>query len=159
MHPLPSWSAESNPVELVWWSLHEALSRNHECAGLDDLVEFAEGYLKERQPFRLKLGEVSTTIRRGRRLEIGRVSIYLVELSSWSDALYTMASTVASTVVGGLISLGVSLYFSRKASEELRREAARLRQLVTVLALYLQKDGLIEGVVGSTGERLRSAPV
>lgn len=58
LHPLPSWSPESNPVELVWWSLHEAVSRNHECAGLDDLVEFAEGYLEERQPFRLKLGEV-----------------------------------------------------------------------------------------------------
>ena len=58
LHPLPSWSPESNPVELVWWSLHEAVSRNHQCEGLDDLVEFAEGYLKERQPFRLKLGEV-----------------------------------------------------------------------------------------------------
>ena len=31
---------------LVWWSLHEAVSRNHRCEGLDDLVEFAEGYLK-----------------------------------------------------------------------------------------------------------------
>ena len=30
LHPLPSWSPESNPVELVWWSLHEAVSRNHE---------------------------------------------------------------------------------------------------------------------------------
>jgi transposase len=58
LHPLPSWSPESNPVELVWWSLHEAVSRNHGCEGLDDLVEFAEGYLKERQPFMLKLGEV-----------------------------------------------------------------------------------------------------
>jgi putative transposase len=58
LHPLPSWSPESNPVELVWWSLHEAVSRNHECSELDDLVEFAEGYLKERQPFVLKLGEI-----------------------------------------------------------------------------------------------------
>jgi transposase len=58
LHPLPSWSPESNPVELVWWSLHEAVSRNHECEGLDELVEFAQGYLKERQPFRVKLGEV-----------------------------------------------------------------------------------------------------
>ena len=57
LHPLPSWSPESNPVELVWWSLHEAVSRNHECAGLDDLVEFAEAYFEERQPFRFKLGE------------------------------------------------------------------------------------------------------
>ena len=81
MHPLPSWSPESNPVELVWWSLHEAVSRNHECAGLDDLVEFAEGYLEERQPFGPKLGE-STTVGRGPHLAVGRVSIYLVELSS-----------------------------------------------------------------------------
>jgi putative transposase len=58
LHPLPSWSPESNPVELVWWSLHEAVSRNHQCADLDELVEFAEDYLEERQPFMLKLGEV-----------------------------------------------------------------------------------------------------
>jgi putative transposase len=64
LHPLPSWSPESNPVELVWWSLHEAVSRNHQCGGLDDLVEFAEGYLKERQPFRLKLGEVYSHLQR-----------------------------------------------------------------------------------------------
>jgi hypothetical protein len=51
-------------VEVVWWSLHEAVSRNHECAGLDDLVELAEGYLQERQPFRLKLGEVYDHLQR-----------------------------------------------------------------------------------------------
>lgn len=64
LHPLPSWSPESNPVELVWWSLHEAVSRNHECSGLDEMVEFAEGYLKQRQPFRLKLGEVYEQLER-----------------------------------------------------------------------------------------------
>jgi putative transposase len=58
LHPLPAWSPESDPVELVWWSLHEAVSRNHECSDLDDLVEFAEGYLEESQPFMSKLGEV-----------------------------------------------------------------------------------------------------
>ena len=63
-HPLPSWSPESNPVEMVWWSLHEAVSRNHQCAGLDGLLEFAEGYLEERQPFRLKLGEVYDQLER-----------------------------------------------------------------------------------------------
>lgn len=64
LHPLPSWSPESNPVELVWWSLHEAVSRNHQCADLDDLVEFAEGYPGERQPFILKLGEVYEQLER-----------------------------------------------------------------------------------------------
>jgi putative transposase len=64
LYPLPAWSPESNPVEVVWWSVHEAVSRNHECAGLDDLVELAEGYLQERQPFRLKLGEVYDHLQR-----------------------------------------------------------------------------------------------
>jgi transposase len=64
LHPLPSWSPESNPVELVWCSLHEAVSRNHQCAGLDDLMEFAEGYLKERQPFMLKLGAIYDQLER-----------------------------------------------------------------------------------------------
>jgi putative transposase len=64
LHPLPSWSPESNPVELVWWSLHEAVSRNHRCSELDDLVEFAEGYLRERQPFMLKLGEIYERLER-----------------------------------------------------------------------------------------------
>jgi putative transposase len=75
LHPLPSWSPESNPVEVVWWSLHEAVSRNHECAGLDELVEFAEGYLEERQPFRPKLGEVYD--RRERPPPRGRASVHL----------------------------------------------------------------------------------
>jgi transposase len=64
LHPLPSRSPESNPMELVWWSLHEAVSRNHECSGLNVLVELAEGYLKERQPFRLELGEVYESLDR-----------------------------------------------------------------------------------------------
>jgi len=64
LHPLPSWSPESNPVELVWWSLHEAVSRNHNCKDLSDLVEFAEAYLRERQPFRLELGEVYDQLQR-----------------------------------------------------------------------------------------------
>lgn len=64
VHRLPSWSPESNPVERVWWSLHEAVSRNHQCVGLDDLVEFAGDYLEERQPFKPKLGEVYDSLER-----------------------------------------------------------------------------------------------
>jgi hypothetical protein len=47
---------QSNPVELIWWGLHKAVSRNHGCEDLSELVEFAERYLKERQPFHPKLG-------------------------------------------------------------------------------------------------------
>jgi len=51
-------------VELVWCPLHEAVSRNHECSGLEELVRFAEGYLQEREPFRLELGEVYEQLKR-----------------------------------------------------------------------------------------------
>ena len=44
-----------------------AVSRNHQCEGLEDLVEFAEGYLKERQPFGSKLGEVYERLERATR--------------------------------------------------------------------------------------------
>jgi transposase len=56
LHPLPAWSPQSNPVEPIWWSLHEAISRNHNCEQLSELLEFAKGYLEERQPFHPKLG-------------------------------------------------------------------------------------------------------
>jgi putative transposase len=56
LYPLPTWSPQSNPVEMIWWGLHEAVSRNHNCKELDELLPFAQGYLKEKQPFRLKLG-------------------------------------------------------------------------------------------------------
>jgi transposase len=56
LYPLPAWSPQTNPVELIWWGLHEAVSRNHSCKELGELVEFAEAYLQDRQPFRLKLG-------------------------------------------------------------------------------------------------------
>ena len=50
----------------MWWSLciRAAVSRNHECSGLDDLVGFAEGYFKERELFRFKLGEVYEQLER-----------------------------------------------------------------------------------------------
>ena len=57
LHPLAGMETTEQPCRaLVWWGLHEAVSRNHSCEGLDELVEFAERYLKERQPFHLKLG-------------------------------------------------------------------------------------------------------
>jgi hypothetical protein len=43
--------------DLVVFSARGGISRNHRCEELSDLVEFAEGYLEDRQPFRLKLGE------------------------------------------------------------------------------------------------------
>jgi putative transposase len=56
LYALPAWSPQSNPVELIWWGVHEAVSRNHGCKDLSELVDFAERYLEAGQPFHPKLG-------------------------------------------------------------------------------------------------------
>ncbi len=53
-------------------------------------------------------------------------------------------NTVAGIVVGGLISLAVSAYYSRRASEELREETARLRRVVSMVIVGLVEAGQIE---------------
>ena len=32
---------ETNPIERVWWHLHETITRNHRCRSIDELVALA----------------------------------------------------------------------------------------------------------------------
>lgn len=38
LHYLPKYAPETNPIERVWWQLHETLTRNHRCATIDELL-------------------------------------------------------------------------------------------------------------------------
>jgi hypothetical protein len=58
----------------------------------------------------------------------------------------SLLSTFAGIVVGAVITFLVSRYYFRRASIQLEEEASRLRQLVTVVALYMQRDGQLENV-------------
>jgi len=53
-HPLPRYAPECNPVERVWWRLHEAITRNHTCQGLPELVDLALAWLTEKRTFRVR---------------------------------------------------------------------------------------------------------
>ena len=53
-HPLPRWAPECNPVERVWWRLHEAITRNHTCQSLAELVDLAVAWLADKRTFRVK---------------------------------------------------------------------------------------------------------
>jgi transposase len=64
LHPLPAWSPEANPMESIWWGLHEAITRNHRCLDLRELLGYAECYLAQRQPFRPTLGQVYQELER-----------------------------------------------------------------------------------------------
>ena len=39
LHYLPKYAPETNPIERVWWHLHETITRNHRCRTLDELLD------------------------------------------------------------------------------------------------------------------------
>lgn len=41
LHFLPAYAPETNPIERVWWHLHEVVTRNHRCQSIDELLELA----------------------------------------------------------------------------------------------------------------------
>jgi transposase len=53
-HPLPFYAPECNPVERVWWRLHEAITRNHTCQELRELVDLALAWLTDKRTFRVQ---------------------------------------------------------------------------------------------------------
>jgi len=59
-HPLPRYAPECNPIERVWWRLHEAITRNHSCQSQPELVDLALAWLAEKKTFRVQDSLYST---------------------------------------------------------------------------------------------------
>ena len=51
LHYLPAYSPQDNPIERVWWHLHEEITRNHRCESMEELVKLTLAWLEERGPF------------------------------------------------------------------------------------------------------------
>ena len=51
LHFLPTYAPDCNPIERVWWALHEQITRNHRCKSLEELIELAVGWLDDRKVF------------------------------------------------------------------------------------------------------------
>jgi transposase len=54
LHYLPTYAPECNPVERVWWRLHEAVTRNHRCGSMEELLELTFQWFEERSHFRVQ---------------------------------------------------------------------------------------------------------
>jgi transposase len=54
LHFLPKYAPELNPIERVWWRLHEAITRNHQCQTLEELVDLALAWLTGRKYFKVE---------------------------------------------------------------------------------------------------------
>ena len=46
IHFLPAYSPETNPIERVWWHLHETITRNHRCKTMEELASLAMEWLR-----------------------------------------------------------------------------------------------------------------
>jgi transposase len=44
LHFLPKYAPETNPIERVWWHLHDTLTRNHRCRSIEDLLDEVYGW-------------------------------------------------------------------------------------------------------------------
>jgi len=51
LHYLPLYAPECNPVERVWWRLHEAVTRNHRCATMAELLQLTFDWFSDRTHF------------------------------------------------------------------------------------------------------------
>ena len=47
LHYLPTYAPEANPIERVWWRMHERITRNHRCTTIDGLLERIRGWIDE----------------------------------------------------------------------------------------------------------------
>jgi transposase len=53
IHYLPKYSPDTNPIERVWWRLHEAVTRNHRCQTMDELLDLTFDWFETRTHFRV----------------------------------------------------------------------------------------------------------
>jgi putative transposase len=51
IHYLPKRAPAGNPIERVWWHLHDEITRNHSCPTMEELLELVLQWLQERNPF------------------------------------------------------------------------------------------------------------
>jgi putative transposase len=54
LHYLPAYSPQDNPIERVWWHLHEQITRNHQCQSIEELLKLTMAWLNERGAFKIE---------------------------------------------------------------------------------------------------------
>jgi putative transposase len=54
LHYLPSYSPQHNPIERVWWHLHEEITRNHTCRGIEELIGLTMDWIENRGAFQIE---------------------------------------------------------------------------------------------------------
>ena len=54
LHLLPAYSPDCNPIERVWWHLHEEITRNHRCQTMKELLDLTFAWFRSKNPFQVE---------------------------------------------------------------------------------------------------------
>src|SRR6516164_7645079 len=54
LHYLPTYAPETNPIERVWWHLHDEITRNHRCQTVTELLDLVFRWLETGNPFEIE---------------------------------------------------------------------------------------------------------
>jgi putative transposase len=54
LHYLPTYSPNHNPIERIWWHMHEEITRNHRCESIEELIDLTLAWLDERGAFKIE---------------------------------------------------------------------------------------------------------
>jgi transposase len=61
VHYLPKYAPETNPIERVWWHLHETITRNHRCCSIDELLNEVYAWADTHETFYLQTASFRDT--------------------------------------------------------------------------------------------------
>ena len=51
LHYLPLYAPGTNPLERIWWHLHDEITRNHQCHTIEELLDLVFRWLDAGNPF------------------------------------------------------------------------------------------------------------
>jgi putative transposase len=54
IHYLPKYAPETNPIERLWWHLHDEITRNHRCRSLEELLHLVFEWLGDEAPYQIE---------------------------------------------------------------------------------------------------------
>jgi len=54
LHYLPTYAPETNPIERVWWHLHEEITRNHRARDMEELLDLVFEWLARGSRFAIE---------------------------------------------------------------------------------------------------------
>jgi putative transposase len=62
LYYLPTYAPECNPIERVWWHLHEEVTRNHRCRDIDHLLDMVFNWLDATTPIAVETSGYATRV-------------------------------------------------------------------------------------------------